>query len=207
MTKLAIIDYGVGNLGSLIHACNEADCNPVLLSNKADLEKTQATHLILPGVGAVGEALRQLRQRDMEEPLNTLVKEKGTLLLAICVGLQMLAETCIEFGEHKGLGWIEGSSTDRIVPLNSDLILPHVGWNDITLTSDHGGLLEDLDGENFYFVHSYSINCSDKYSIATTEYGPTINCAVRAENIFGVQFHPEKSSRAGARLLSNFLAL
>jgi len=151
--------------------------------------------------------LKHLRERDMETPLKALAMKKRVPILAICVGMQMLAETCFEFGKHKGLGWIKKGITDRIAPTASDLILPHIGWNDISTMADHGGLLEGLDGQDFYFVHTNAMKCNDEYQIATAEYGQSITCAVRSENIFGVQFHPEKSSHAGSRLLSNFLAL
>jgi glutamine amidotransferase len=207
MVSVAVIEYGVGNLGSVVNACLRAGCEPSVVSNIDDLERAAPTHIVLPGVGAIGEALSHLRDRGFEAPLSALVRDRGVPALAICVGMQMLAETCTEFGEHRGLGWIPGASTARIAPMGQGVRLPHMGWNNITVTGDHGGLLDGLETEHFYFLHSYAMRCGSGHVISNVEYEGQVTAAVREGNVFGVQFHPEKSNQAGARLMSNFFAI
>lgn len=207
MVRPIIIEYGVGNLGSVAHACRRAGCEPTIVSSRSELENSSPSHIVLPGVGAIGEALYHLRDRDLDAPLTALARERRVPILAICVGMQMLAETCNEFGEHRGLGWLPGGMTDRISRKGSGVRLPHMGWNEIVVTGDHGGLLDGLETEHFYFLHSYAMSCPQEYLIADTDYHGSITAAVRYDNIFGVQFHPEKSNRAGTRLMANFFGL
>ena len=207
MTKVVIIEYGVGNLGSVIHACRRAGCEPQIVGEGRDLKNMTPSHIILPGVGAVGEALAHLRERDLVDPLSALAHGRKIPTLAICAGMQMLAETCSEFGEYRGLGWIPSAITNRIAPKGRGVRMPHMGWNNISVLGDHGGLLAGLESEHFYFLHSYAMSCDPAYTIAQADYHGSITAGVRNENIFGVQFHPEKSNRAGTRLMSNFFAL
>ena len=207
MVSVAIIEYGVGNLGSVVNACRRAGCEPSIVGNAEELEIADPTHIVLQGVGAIGEALLHLRARDIEAPLTALVRDSSIPTLAICVGMQMLAETCSEFGEHRGLGWIPGAHTGRIAFVGSGVRLPHMGWNNITVKGDHDGLLDGLESEHFYFLHSYAMRCEAEHVISTADYAGEVTAAVRNGNIFGVQFHPEKSNKAGARLISNFLAI
>lgn len=207
MVDLAILEYGVGNLGSVLHACRRAGCEPSIVSNRSELEGMSPSHILLPGVGAIGEALFHLRSRDLEAPLLNFAQQEKVPILAICVGMQMLAESCNEFGDHRGLGLIPGATTARIAKKGSGVRLPHMGWNDIDVDGDHGGLLRGLEAEHFYFLHSFAMTCCPENLLASTDYHGSITAAVRNRNVFGVQFHPEKSNQAGARLIANFFAL
>ena len=155
-------------------------------------------------MGAVGHALEAVRDRGLEPALRESVIERGRAFLGICVGMQMLGELCEEFGTHRGLGWIPGR-VRRLADAGAGLRLPHVGWNTIAPARDDP-LLAALSDTHFYFLHSYALDCPDDYVLARADYGGAFACAARRENIAGVQFHPEKSSRAGAELLSAFLA-
>jgi glutamine amidotransferase len=203
MTIVCILDYGSGNVKSV---CNlfSAIADEVVVSNHvSDISK--ASHLVLPGVGAFGAAMRKIR-----ENLPILAIEKEVLIkkkpfLGICVGMQVLAEQGAEFGVHHGLGWIKG----RVKKLDlNNLPLPHIGWNDISIKQP-SPLLTGLGNEpDFYFVHSYVFEVENELNVvATTEYGKEFCCVIQKENLFGVQFHPEKSQRAGLKLAANFLSL
>ena len=201
---LAIVEYGVGNIGSVVHACRRSGIDVRVVSSGAALEAEQPGRILLPGVGAMGEALKQLRDRAFEAVLNRMVVEERVPLLGICVGMQMLAERCEEFGQHTGLGWLSGSATTRLAEKGSGLRLPHMGWNTIEPLSDHP-ILAGIGQEHFYFVHSYAVMCDQENQLARTEYGDAFASAVHRDNILGVQFHPEKSGAAGVRLLKNFM--
>jgi glutamine amidotransferase len=205
MGSLSIIDYGVGNVGSVINACLRAGIKPNVARDPDELEKQYPSHLLLPGVGAVGKSLLQFRERGFERVLNDKVFEEEIPILSICVGMQMMAVTCEEFGNHNGLGWIPASSTVRLPNTVNSPPLPHVGWNMI-LSSEHSPLLEGLSDKHFYFVHSFAMRCPDHFEIARCHYGIDFTCAIQRKNIYGVQFHPEKSSVGGTVLLKNFLA-
>ncbi|OFX08828.1 MAG: imidazole glycerol phosphate synthase, glutamine amidotransferase subunit [Alphaproteobacteria bacterium RIFOXYD12_FULL_60_8] len=205
MTSLSIVEYGVGNIGSVLHACRRAGIEPRVARDAGELEAQDSSHILLPGVGAVGEALHHLRERGFEATLYNKAFEEKIPILSICVGMQMLAETCEEFGTHKGLAWIPGARVSRLAEKGSGLRLPHVGWNTIQLEGN-APLLEGLGEEHFYFVHTYAMSCSDHYIMARTDYAGAFVSAVRRNNIYGVQFHPEKSSGAGVALLKNFMS-
>ena len=202
---VSIVEYGIGNIGSVLHACKRAGITPSIAHDGQELESHNPKRILLPGVGAIGEALKQLRARDFEPVLNRMVFDQKTPILGICVGMQILAEICEEFGEHAGLGWLPGARAGRIADKGAGLRLPHVGWNTIEPAVDDP-LIADIADEHFYFAHSYSVRCDDEFVLARTNYGGPFVSAVRRENVFGVQFHPEKSSSAGARLLRNFTA-
>jgi glutamine amidotransferase len=201
--RVALVEYGIGNVGSVANALARVGADARIVSDGESLRTAPADCIVMPGVGAVGEALAMLRQRRLEDALRVLVIEQGCPFLGICVGMQVMAETCEEFGEYRGLGWIPGR-VRRLAPHGSALRLPHVGWNEISLR-DRGGFLAGLDGEHFYFVHSYAMKCPDEYVLATADYGNPFTAAVQRGHVMGVQFHPEKSSRAGAILLRGFL--
>jgi glutamine amidotransferase len=203
MTSVLVIEYGIGNVQSVVNAVQRLGCDVSVARSGDDLVARQSTHIILPGVGAVGEALANVRKRGIEEALNELVVRKGRPFLGICVGMQMMAETCEEFGTHRGFGWLPGS-VRRLAPAGSGIRLPHVGWNVVKMKS-RDPLLAEIDGSHFYFVHSYVLQCPDEYVIGTTEYGGAFVSAVRRDNVCAVQFHPEKSSNTGAALLRGFL--
>ena len=198
---IAVIDYGVGNLFSLkssLDAIGEKAC----VTNDPSLIR-QADKLILPGVGAFGDAADKLKQSGMAE-LVTEAAESGKPLLGICVGMQMLFEKSLEFGEHEGLGLLKGT-VDAIEPrIAADLDVPHMGWNSLRY-SRSSRLFQDIpEGTFVYFVHSYAaFDCRDSV-IAETEYGIPLTAAAEQGNVFGTQFHPEKSGAAGLAILKNF---
>lgn len=202
MTRVCVLDYGAGNVRSVVNLF--ASLGETQLSNDPAVIAA-ASHLVLPGVGAFGAAMAKVERRLPLELLRRLVLEEGRPFLGICVGMQLLAEEGLEHGHHRGLGWLPG----RVAPLASaGLPLPHVGWNDVRVETDHP-LLRGLDEPaDFYFVHSYGFQATDPAEVlATVEYGERFAAVVGRGNVLGVQFHPEKSQGAGRRLLRNFLEL
>jgi imidazole glycerol-phosphate synthase subunit HisH len=198
VTQVAIIDYGVGNLRSVEKAFAAIGCDAVISSDENILRK--AERLVLPGVGAFGACMNALIERGFDE----LVRERvaaGTPLLGVCVGMQMLFEGSEEFGTTHGLGLLRG----RVHRFSADLVVPQVGWNQIRQRVPHP-LFEGIeDAAFFYFVHSYYCEpAAGEVILGETDYGVVYASVVARENLFGVQFHPEKSQTAGLRLLSNF---
>ena len=206
--KVGVIDYGVGNLGSVIRALEELRVAPVLINRAADLHATD--RLILPGVGNFADCAKLLDAGDWTTALRDEVLGYGRPLLGVCVGMQLLAdkstEGSIEEQYTPGLGFIPGK-VQHLRTLGCTLRVPHVGWNGITHTRPDDHLFDGItDGTDFYFVHSYAFAAKDtKDVLATTDYGLPITAAVRRGHVWGTQFHPEKSSRAGLRLLRNFI--
>ncbi|MBI5045421.1 MAG: imidazole glycerol phosphate synthase subunit HisH [Candidatus Niyogibacteria bacterium] len=201
--KICILDYGAGNIQSVYNILL-AITPDVTVSNKLNDIKL-ATHIILPGVGAFGVAMDKIRNKIPLAILEDEIFQNKKPFLGICVGMQVLATKGYEFGEHEGLGWIPGS----VKKVNADsLPLPHVGWNNINILRE-SPLLKGLDDkQDFYFVHSYKLVADNESDIvAKTQYGENFNSIVSRDNIFGVQFHPEKSQKAGRLLLENFLKL
>ena len=198
MTRVAIIDYGVGNLRSVEKAFIAAGCEAVVSSDREVLMK--ADRLVLPGVGAFAACMKELSQRGFDELVRQRAAE-GTPLLGVCVGMQMLFEESEEFGHNRGLGLLPG----RVRTFRFDLPIPHVGWNLVEHQQAHR-LLEGIgDRSFFYFVHSFFCEpAEEEIVIGETEYGSTFASIVARENICGVQFHPEKSQQDGLRLLGNF---
>lgn len=201
---LAIIDYGAGNLRSVLHALRHLEA-PDMRLVKSPEQLQGASKIILPGVGAFGACMEQMRAQNLVETLREALAA-GTPYLGICVGMQMLYDIGEEMGEHAGLG-ILGGRVKRF-PQLAELKVPHMGWNQLRM---RGGseLLRDLNaGSYVYFVHSYYCAPAENDTIiATVDYGISYAAAVQRENIFGVQFHPEKSQRVGLRILANFLSL
>ena len=197
---IGIIDYGVGNLFSL-QSSFRAIGEEAFVSGSAE-ELAKADRLVLPGVGAFEDAAAKLRASG----LDVFVREQaasGKPLLGICLGMQMLFEKSFEYGEHEGLGLLKG----QVVPMAGkiDLKIPHMGWN--ALDVKQGKLLTDVDGQHVYFVHSfYAEGCEDSLA-AVTEYGISLTAAVEKGNIFGCQFHPEKSGNVGLSILRKFAQL
>ncbi len=198
MIQVGIIDYGVGNLRSVEKAFAAAGCTAVVSSDEKVLR--QAERLVLPGVGAFGSCMKALAERGFDELVRERVA-KGTPLLGVCVGMQMLFEDSDEFGRKPGLGLLAG----RVRRFAGDLVVPQVGWNQISQRLGHPLFAGIADQTFFYFVHSYYCESDDRaIVIGETEYGTTYASVVARGNVCGVQFHPEKSQAAGLRLLSNF---
>ena len=202
--RVSIADYGIGNVQSVVNACDRAGAETLVARDGKELLAQQPGRIILPGVGAIGAALKNLRDRDFETALQRLVIEQGVAFLGICVGMQMLGEVCEEFGEHRGLGWLPGR-VHRLETENSKLPLPHVGWNTLDIQCPDDPVIGPLDGNDVYFVHSYALDCPKEFVLATTDYGGHFVSAVRHGHILGVQFHPEKSSALGGALLDAFI--
>ena len=199
--RVCILDYGSGNVQSVRNIFAALSPGTIVSNREADIR--DATHLVLPGVGAFGAAMERIRERIPLEIITQEVLEAGKPFLGICVGMQVLADTGYEFGEHAGLGWVHG----RVSRLGAvDLPLPHVGWNDVTPRANSRLHAQMPPGMDFYFVHSYALEPDrPEVTSATATYGTRFCASVEQDNIFGVQFHPEKSSKAGTELLKNFL--
>jgi len=199
---IGIIDYGLGNLRSVLGAVEKLGHQGSISANPSTLEL--ADKLILPGVGAFGDGMRNLAERGLIDPLSELVRQKRVPILGICLGFQLLAERSEEFGDHAGLGWIPGS-VRRIQPSDTALRVPHVGWNDFERTRDCI-LFDDVpDPALFYFVHSYHLETAPEITVGICTYGAPMCAAVQSGNVFGTQFHPEKSQQHGLKVLQNFL--
>ena len=199
---VGIIDYGVGNLFSLQSSFKAIGEEAFVSGDMEELAK--ADRLLLPGVGAFEDAAKKLRASG----LDSFVRQQaaaGKPLLGICLGMQMLFEKSFEYGEHEGLGLLKGQVVPMAGKLPSELKIPHMGWN--ALSVRQGRLLEAVDGQYVYFVHSfYAEGCDDSLA-AVTEYGIPITAAVEKGNIFGCQFHPEKSGNVGLSILRRFCQL
>ena len=199
---IAIIDYGVGNLFSLKSSFAFLGEEVVVTSDEAVI--AEADRVILPGVGAFEDAARKLRESGMDRIVIREAKA-GKPLLGICLGMQMLFEKSYEYGEHEGLGLIKGSIRAIRDVIPADYKVPHIGWNALSFGEEKSPLFKYLnEGDYVYFVHSfYGADC-DESVIATTEYGATLTAAVAKDNVFGTQFHPEKSGEVGLAILRAF---
>jgi glutamine amidotransferase len=199
--KIVIIDYGVGNTFSVTNAILRLDYSKVRVSdNEADIKSADA--LILPGVGAFDEAVRNLKFHKLPEILNETVLVQKKPILGICVGMQLLAEGSEENGWHEGLNWIPGKV--KKIELPTSYAVPHVGWNNISFQNRDSLFSRTEESPNFYFDHSYHFETTPEYRLAWCDYGIEITAAVQKDNIFGVQFHPEKSQTNGLKLLRGF---
>ena len=199
---VAIIDYGVGNLFSLVSSLKAIGASAVITSDKETIEK--ADKIILPGVGAFGDAVLKLRETGLDKVVLNEVS-KGKELLGICLGMQLLFEKSYEYGEHEGLALIKGSIKPISSVIPSELKIPHIGWNSLKFTENKCRIFKYLkDGDFVYFVHSfYGADCEESVS-ATTDYGATLTAAVCKNNVYGCQFHPEKSGDVGLKILKAF---
>ena len=202
---ITIIDYGVGNLFSLSSSLSYLGLENKVSRDPEDLRK--ADHIILPGVGAYGDAIAKLRGSGMAEPLLDEAKA-GKPIMGICLGMQHLFDKSYEYGEHQGLGLIPGVMADLKEDIPANLKVPHMGWNSLHIAKDDPLFKYFRDGEYVYYVHSfYARNCADS-TLGTSQYGNVaVTGAVRRGNVWGTQFHPEKSGDAGLRLLRAFAAL
>lgn len=199
---IGIIDYGMGNIQSVQNAFERVGGKVEIVSTGAALAACEG--LVLPGVGAFSKAMENLTKRGLIEPLKRRVAD-GVPLLGICLGLQLLADSSEEFGDHRGLGLIPGRV--RLIPIRPGFQLPHIGWNTVEYTAPtDGGLFKGVkDGGSFYFVHSYMLDCDSKFVTAVTGHGARVTAAIQHGNVFAAQFHPEKSQSNGLRMLKNFV--
>lgn len=202
---IGIVDYNMGNLASVQNAFAKLGCETVV---ESDPEKfKEYDKLILPGVGAFGDAMEHLRERNMIESIQEYAKS-GKYMLGICLGMQLLFESSEEFGEHEGLGIIKGHvKAFDVSTFSEPLKVPHMGWNRM-FTEDHP-LFNNLDEEHYlYFVHTYHVVCENMEDIiGRTQYGYEFTSAVASKNVFGIQPHPEKSHENGLKILENFINL
>ena len=201
---IAIIDYGMGNVRSLYNALQYIGCEAVVTDAKREIDS--AERVILPGVGAFGDAMAAIRARGLDETLDSAVRRGGKPMLGICLGMQLLARSSTEHGTHEGLGWID-AKVERF-ELPPTLKIPHIGWNEIAVRPEATTLFDGIRPaeRNFYFVHSFHVRCTDPHDvIATADYGGAFTAAVQRENFIAVQFHPEKSQDNGVRVLENFV--
>ena len=198
---IAVIDYGVGNLFSLRSSLDAIGAESVITSDPDIIKK--ADKIILPGVGAFGDAVMKLR----ETGLDAVIKEEvasGKPIFGICLGMQLLFETSYEYGEHEGLALLRGSVVPMDGRIRAGLKIPHIGWNALKLEREHPLLKYTAEGYHVYFVHSYfAIDCDDSL-IASSEYGARVTAMVAKGNVAGAQFHPEKSGEVGLNLLRAF---
>jgi len=200
--KIGIVDYNMGNLASVKNAFRKIGANAEIVRVAEKINNYDK--LILPGVGAFGDAMKHLKDTNLEEAIKEFVK-RGKYLLGVCLGMQLLFESSEEFGEHKGLGLIEG----EVVYFNKEKVknhkIPHMGWN--KLFNKTSSLFKDINNPYLYFVHSLHVVCDEKYVIGKTIYGYEFVSAVNKDNIFGLQPHPEKSHNEGLKILENFVNL
>ncbi|MBQ8000090.1 MAG: imidazole glycerol phosphate synthase subunit HisH [Ruminococcus sp.] len=202
---IGIIDYGVGNLFSLKSSFEAIGEEVFVSGDKEELRK--ATGLILPGVGAFADAAQKLHDSGLDEFVREEAKS-GKPLMGICLGMQLLFEKSFEYGEHNGLGILGGQVVPMQGKLPESLKIPHIGWNALHITNTDCPLFKDIaEGDCVYFVHSfYAENCDDSLT-ATTEYGRELTAAVAKGNVYGCQFHPEKSGAVGMKILRSFSSL
>ena len=206
--KIAIIDYKMGNLGSVFNAFVKVGAEAELVSDPDQLSRY--SRVTLPGVGAFPDAMKSLKRSGMDQAIKELAAS-GKPIMGTCLGMQLLFDSSEEFGEHEGLGLIPGKVVefDKSKFDNPKLKVPHMGWNEMFTNSlTHTKLFESLPNEFYlYFVHSFHAVCNDKYAIGKTKYGYEFVSAVNKDNIYGFQPHPEKSHNVGLKILENFVNL
>lgn len=201
---IAIIDYGVGNLFSLVSSFKAIGVEAVVTDREEVIRA--ADKLILPGVGAFGDARRKLAQTGMDK-LVLQEAEKGKPIMGICLGMQLLFEKGYEYGIHDGLGLLKGEVVSMEGTVPASYKIPHIGWNGLIFKQENPLFRYIKDGDHVYFVHSYyAKNCDDSL-LATAEYGAELTAAVAKGNIYGCQFHPEKSGNVGLNILRGFAEL
>ena len=204
LKKIHIIDYGVGNLGSISNILTKIGANPICLQDPNTNEEIET--LILPGVGSFDHCIKKLKDNGFVELLENF-KKTGKPIIGICVGAQMMCSFSEE-GTQKGLNWFKAKVIKFEFNDNSNFRIPHMGWNQIEIVRNHK-IVENIDSLNrFYFLHSYYINLYDQNeAVADTYYGNSFNSIIQKENIIGIQFHPEKSHKYGIKLFENIISL
>lgn len=201
--RVVIVDHGLSNLNSIARAIEECGGTPVITGDPRELR--QATRIILPGVGAFPAAVERLRASGLFDALREEVDRRAVPLLGICLGMQLLAESSSEGGNNSGLGLIPGAVV-KFTPTNRERV-PHMGWNEVRSLADTPLFRGIPSGTDFYFVHSYCLVCPEPYVVARTPYCGEFVSAAANGSVMAVQFHPEKSQRAGFQLLQNFFAV
>ena len=201
---IAVIDYGCGNLYSLMGSLKEIGAEACLATTAEDIYK--ADRVILPGVGAFGDAVAKLRASGMYDALISEA-EAGKPVLGICLGMQMLFEKSYEYGEHQGLGLLRGEVCPFKGDIREDLKIPHMGWNALNIVREDEIMARNAEGDHMYFVHSFYAKGCENSLIATAEYDVAVPALVGKGKVYGAQFHPEKSGKAGLALLSSFANL
>ena len=198
---IGIIDYGVGNLFSLECSLKKINEETIVTDSKDRIESCEK--IILPGVGAFRDAMMKLRDKKLDE---VILNEagKGKPILGICLGMQMLFDCSYEFGYCKGLGLIPGEVKELKGYIKDGLNIPHMGWNSLTVTDRDGIMKKTNEGDYVYFVHSFAAFTEDKYVSSFTDYGGRITASVQNKNVYGTQFHPEKSGETGLQILKEF---
>lgn len=202
---IAIIDYGVGNLFSLKSSFAAIGVEAVVTKEESVIR--EAEKIILPGVGAFEDAMKKL----VATGLDVVVKDevsRGKPLMGICLGMQMLFDKSLEYGEHKGLGLIPGAVVPIADVIPEGLKIPHIGWNELIIKGEKSPIFKYVnEGDCVYFVHSYYAACGEEDKIGTAEYGAELTAAVNRGNVYGCQFHPEKSGKVGLGILRAFCEL
>ena len=201
---IAIIDYGVGNLFSLTSSFRYVGADVCVTSDPEEIKK--ADKIILPGVGAFGDAIKKLKDTGLDK---IVIEEanNGKPLMGICLGMQLLFEKSYEYGEHNGLGLLKGSVVPMENYIDKSLKIPHIGWNALSIKKESPLFKYLKNGDHVYFVHSYFAKDCDESLLATTEYGKELTAAVAYKNVYGCQFHPEKSGDIGLKILKAFCEL
>ncbi len=201
---IAIIDYGVGNLFSLTSSFKYVGADVIVTSSVNEIKK--AEKIILPGVGAFGDAIKKLKDTGLDKIVIEEAKN-GKPLMGICLGMQLLFEKSYEYGEHDGLGLLKGSVVPMENYIDKSLKIPHIGWNALSIKKESQLFKYLKNGDHVYFVHSYFAKDCDESLLATTEYSKELTAAVAYKNIYGCQFHPEKSGDIGLKILKAFCEL
>ncbi|MDD4940727.1 MAG: imidazole glycerol phosphate synthase subunit HisH [Candidatus Omnitrophica bacterium] len=206
MDVIGVIQYDMGNIRSVVNALEYLSVPVKIISRPQDV--SAVGKIILPGVGAFGEAMAKLREKNMIEALDLEVRKKGKFFLGICLGMQLICRNSCEFGDFSGLGWLDAGV--RRLPDAPGISVPHVGWNNLIIRKS-GRLIrtpENRDGPEAYFVHSYYVDASGAdFVAATCEHGVEFAAMIEQDNIFATQFHPEKSQSTGLEILENFAQL
>jgi imidazole glycerol-phosphate synthase subunit HisH len=203
---IAVIDYGMGNLRSVINAFDAIGADAVVVTEAGQLRNACA--IVLPGVGAFGDGMQNLQRLGFAEALEEEVRGAGKPFLGLCLGMQLLASVSHEHGEHQGLGWVN-ATVERLPAAvdGSSLRVPHIGWNDVAVRSRDGLYRGTNVSDTFYFVHSYAMQLRHDPAVSgTCTYGVEFVASLEWDNIYATQFHPEKSHRSGLALLSNFVS-
>ena len=200
LPKICIIDYGMGNLRSVVNALEfSLDCNVSISNQNKDIESSDI--LILPGVGSFNDAMTNLEDRNLCEKLNNEIIIRKKPLIAICLGMHLIMDSSEEGDFKKGFGWVSGSVKKFKLP--NTYRVPHMGWDNIMIKK-RSDLFKGIEANpDYYFVHSYHLDCDDSYVVASCDYGYEFPAVIQKENILAFQFHPEKSHKNGLRLLSN----